>query len=291
MNMTFGEALRRPLEENLQPFLQALRQSGLPCQVSEEAGEQILWVPEPAIREVRALYARYPQGWLTGPPAVSYGTSPSFWQDVGQSPVTLGILLLTLVCAVVTGLGDDLDTLRWFSFVDFVPRGDYLYFARLTDTLAAGEWWRLISPVFIHFGLLHLTMNGLWYWELGRRIEQRQRGALLLVLTLGFGLVSNLAQYLWSGPGLFGGLSGVLYGLLGHCWLFQRLAPCAAYRLPPGVAGMMLVWLLICLSGVISVLSSGTLVIANAAHVSGLLAGCLTGSLGGWLARRTAYPE
>ena len=47
----------------------------------------------------------------------------------------------------------------------------------------------------------------------------------------------------------------------------------------------MLVWLVICLSGVIDVLSFGTLAIANAAHVGGLVAGCATGAVGGLLAR------
>lgn len=101
-----------------------------------------------------------------------------------------------------------------------------------------------------------------------------------------FGLASNFAQYWWAGPSLFGGLSGVLYGLLGHCWIYQRLAPNPAYRLPPGVLVMMLAWLLICMTGIFELLQFGA--IANAAHVGGLLTGCLTGLLGGMLARRSA---
>jgi len=139
--------------------------------------------------------------------------------------------------------------------------------------------------MFVHFGILHLAMNGMWFWELGRRSKPVSAPGCLLVLTVLFGLVSNFAQYLFGGPGIFGGLSGVLYGLLGHCWLFQRFAPNAVYRLPPGVVGLMLVWLVICLSGVIDVLSFGTLAIANAAHVGGLVAGCATGAVGGLLAR------
>jgi GlpG protein len=51
---------------------------------------------------------------------------------------------------------------------------------------------------------------------------------------------------------------------------------------------LMLVWLVICLTGVIEVVSFGALAIANAAHVGGLVAGCLTGILGGLLSRRRA---
>ncbi len=90
-------------------------------------------------------------------------------------------------------------------------------------------------------------------------------------------------QYAWTGPALFGGLSGVLYGLLGHCWLFQWLSPNPAYRMPRGVVAMMLIWLLICLTGVFDLLGFGS--IANGAHVGGLVLGCLTGLLGGGLAR------
>jgi len=74
--------------------------------------------------------------------------------------------------------------------------------------------------------------------------------------------------------------------LLGHCWLFQWLAPNAAYRLPRGVLVSMLIWLLICMTGVFELLQFGA--IANAAHVGGLVAGCLTGLVGGFLARQLA---
>src|SRR5690606_12726577 len=122
---------------------------------------------------------------------------------------------------------------------------------------AEGQWWRLVSPMLLHFGILHLAMNGLWYWELGRRIELRQGPWRLLLLTLLFSLVSNLAQHFVGGPSLFGGLSGVLYGLLGHVWLYQWLAPNPLFSLPRGVLAMMLIWLLVCLSGVVSQLGFG----------------------------------
>jgi len=188
------------------------------------------------------------------------------------------------VVFAITWGGGNLETIRWFSFTDYGITEEYLYFGDLQHTLEQAQWWRLFSPMLLHFGWLHLAMNSLWYWELGRRIEAHQGRFALLGFTLLFALVSNLAQYLFGGPGIFGGLSGVLYGLLGHCWLYQKLAPNAAYRLPPGVVGLMLIWLLVCLSGLVTALGLGS--IANAAHVGGLLIGCATGVLGGWLARR-----
>ncbi|MBB3104730.1 GlpG protein [Azomonas macrocytogenes] len=290
--MTLTEALRLPLSEDLSGFLAMLQGMGVPCRVSEESDEQVVRVPAEVIGQVRELYRLYPQGqnipetFMAVPPQSS---SAGLRSSLRATPFTVGVLLVTLFSAVITGLGDNLEIIRWLNFVDFRIQGGYVYFSSLAQTLEAGQWWRLITPAFVHFGFLHLAMNSLWYWELGRRIESRQGRWMLLGLTLVFGVIANFAQYLFGSPGIFGGLSGVLYGLLGHCWLFQKLAPNSTYRLPPGVVGLMLAWLLICLSGIITVVSLGAMAIANAAHVGGLAAGCLTGVIGGLLARKSRH--
>ncbi|MGV6475246.1 rhomboid family intramembrane serine protease [Azotobacter vinelandii] len=278
------EVLRLPLGTDLSGFVGLLRRLGVPHRVSEEGGEQVLWVPDPRLaREVSLLYARFPEGDPQGLVPDAPRRASGVFRQLRHSPLTSLMLLATLLVAALTLLGENLATVGWLTFQEFHVQGDYLYFVPLSETLAVGQWWRLLTPMLIHFGWLHLAMNGLWYWELGRRVEARQGGSTLLLLTLLFGLASNVAQYLFGGPALFGGLSGVLYGLLGHCWIFQRFAPGAAYRLPPGVVTMMLVWLLVCLSGLVTALGLGA--IANAAHVAGLVAGCLTGVIGGAWAR------
>ena len=280
------EALRLPLGTDLSGFVALLQRLGVPHRVSEEGGEQVLWVPDSRlVREVGLLYTRFPEGDPQGAlPAPPRRSTSGVLRQLRRSPLTSLMLLATLLVAALTLLGDNLAAVGWLTFQEFHIQGDYLYFVPLAESLAAGQWWRLLTPMLIHFGWLHLAMNALWYWELGQRIEARQGAPMLLLLTLLFGLASNVAQYLFGGPALFGGLSGVLYGLLGHCWIFHRLAPGAAYRLPPGVVVMMLIWLLVCLSGLVTALGLGA--IANAAHVAGLVAGCLTGALGGAWARR-----
>ncbi|AZC30783.1 rhomboid family intramembrane serine protease [Pseudomonas chlororaphis] len=286
--MSAVAVLRLPLNVDLSGFVKLLQRMQVPHRVSEEAGEQVLWVPDAISEDVRSLYERFPAGdpeqQLDIPEAGAAMRRPGFVEQLRRSPATALILLLSLIVAALTLLGENLGTLRWLTFLEFRVVGDYIQFTPLADSLAAGQWWRLVTPMLIHFGFLHIAMNGMWYWELGRRIEQRQGSINLLGLTLLFSLVSNYAQYLFSGPSLFGGLSGVLYGLLGHCWIYQLLSPNPAYRLPRGVLAMMLVWLLICMSGLISVIGFGE--IANAAHVGGLLVGCLTGLLGGLYSRR-----
>ena len=276
-------AMRLPVEQDLAAFVQLLQRLQLPHRVTEEAGEQLLWVPDEAVAEqVRGLFERYPQGAeLPAVPVIS--GRPGFWRTLRAAPLTLLLLAATLLVALLSWGGENLAVVHWLSFMDFRVQGQYLLFVPLRDSLAAGQWWRLWSPALLHFGVLHLAMNSLWIWELGRRIEWRQGGLVLLMLVLSYSLVSNIGQYVWSGPSLFGGLSGVLYGLLGHCWIYQKLAPNPLYRLPPGVVGMMLIWLLVCMTGIFELVQLAA--IANAAHVAGLLAGCGTGLLGGALAR------
>ncbi|WP_430444488.1 MAG: rhomboid family intramembrane serine protease [Pseudomonas piscis] len=279
--------LRLPLATDLSGFVKLLQRMQVPHRVSEEAGEQVLWVPESISQDVLGLYQRFPKGdpeQQLDIPQATAPEGPGLAQQLRRSPVTALVLVLSLVVCGITLLGDNLQVLSWFTFLDFRVAGDYLQFRPLADGLAAGQWWRLVTPMLIHFGILHIAMNGMWYWELGRRIELRQGSINLLGLTLLFSLVSNYAQYHFSGPSLFGGLSGVLYGLLGHCWIYQWLSPNPIYRLPRGVLVMMLVWLLLCLSGLVSMIGFGE--IANAAHVGGLLVGCLTGLLGGLYSRR-----
>ncbi|WP_213938214.1 rhomboid family intramembrane serine protease [Pseudomonas sp. dw_612] len=285
--MSTVAVLRLPLAVDLSGFVKLLQRMQVPHRVSEEAGEQVLWVPANISEDVRSLYERFPAGdpdQQLDIPVAQTMRRPGFVEQLRHSKATAGILLLCLIVGAVTVLGENLNTLHWFTFLDFRVLGDYIEFTPLDEGLAAGQWWRLVAPMLIHFGFLHLAMNGMWYWELGRRIEARQGSINLIGLTLLFSLVSNYAQYWFSGATLFGGLSGVLYGLLGHCWIFQLLSPNPAYRLPRGVLVMMLVWLVLCMSGLISMIGFGE--IANAAHVGGLLIGCFTGLLGGLYNRR-----
>lgn len=283
------EALRAPLEVDLAGFVGLLRRLRVPHRVVEQGNQQVLMVADPQLAEqVRELYRRYPQGVdpqrLDASPGGYSTPSPNGgWRArLLATPVTAAVLLAALAAALLTQFGKDFSAVRWLTFVDFRIQGEQVYFVPLSHSLEE-QWWRLFSPMLLHFGILHLAMNALWYWELGRRIETRHNGWILFALTLLFSLASNVTQYGYAGPSLFGGLSGVLYGLLGYCWIMQKLAPQPSFALPPGVVGMMLIWLLVCMSGLVGAMGFGQ--IANAAHVGGLLAGCLCGALSGTLAR------
>ena len=97
----------------------------------------------------------------------------------------------------------------------------------------------------------------------------------LLVVLCGVG--SNVAQYWYSGPSLFGGLSGVVYALLGYCWVYNVLLPGAGLGVPRGIIIFMLAWLVFCMVGPTEALGIGS--IANAAHLGGLVLGCACAAL------------
>ena len=80
--------------------------------------------------------------------------------------------------------------------------------------LISMEWWRLITPTFLHFSFTHLIFNCLWIYILGSKIEIIDGKGIFITLFLITGLSSNLGQYFWTGNFLFGGLSGAVYGLL-----------------------------------------------------------------------------
>lgn len=134
------------------------------------------------------------------------------------------------------------------------------------------QLWRWFTPMLLHFSLTHIVFNLAWWFYLGRQLEQRLGAAVLINITLSAALVSNAAQYVVVGPN-FGGMSGVVYALLGYCWLAGQLNPRQQLGISNGLAGFMLLWLLL---GFMDVLWVS---MANWAHLGGLV----TGLLWAWL--------
>jgi GlpG protein len=202
-------------------------------------------------------------------------SQPGFLEQLKKMPVVATLILLSVFGALLVEWAFPL--VHWFTFQDFTIVGESIRFNVATEAMSNGEYWRLLTPIFLHFGLFHVAFNSLWVWELGRRIEPLGGSLHTGIVVLLIGFSSNLGQYLWGGPSLFGGMSGVVYGLLGYVWIRNKVSPRPVLAIPPGLLGFMLFWLVLCMSGVIGFFMSGS--IANAAHVVGLLTGII---LGGW---------
>lgn len=130
------------------------------------------------------------------------------------------------------------------------------------------EPWRVLGPAFFHFSWLHIVFNTMWWWQIGGSIEEKLGKGTLINLLLISAIVSNLGQFLVSGAN-FGGLSGVVYALVGFVWWYGYLAPEKGLSLSKPIIGFLLFWLLL---GFIDVLPVN---VANTAHLLGLISGCL----------------
>lgn len=151
----------------------------------------------------------------------------------------------------------------------------------LFGKIRQGEVWRLITPVFLHANFLHILFNMAWLWVLGRQIENRLGVVRLGILSLLIGVISNVAQYLVSGP-IFLGYSGIVVGMVGFIWVRQKKAPWEGYPLQRSVVIFILVFVLAMLG--LEVFSMGLhffhvteayVNIANTAHIVGGLSGML----------------
>lgn len=156
--------------------------------------------------------------------------------------------------------------------------GDGKRSLNILPEIFAGEIWRLFTPIFLHFGPLHLLFNMLWLKDLGTAIERRHNSLVLAMLIMAIASASNLAQYLVRGP-TFGGMSGVVYGLFGYIWMQSRYNPSSGFHLDKQIVTMMIAWFFLCLSGL-----AGP--IANTAHGVGLLSGMGIGYITAFMSTR-----
>lgn len=243
----------------------------------------------------------------SGPPNprhARYRQMPVHWSGC---PITVLLIIICGIVAAVSQLGSKTSPVSWLYFSEPPPQeqlallgerlesieaaggeesAEYeeilkLYDEAMTPTsrplaqIEHGQIWRLVTPMFLHFGPVHLLFNIMWLWTLGRPLETLLRRTRYVLLVLVIALVSNSAQAFFSGTN-FGGMSGVVYGLAGFFMVHQKLNPNGGLYLDPRTVRFMLIWLVLCFTGLLGP-------IANWAHTFGLLAG---GAIGGGSALR-----
>ncbi|MDY7831278.1 rhomboid family intramembrane serine protease GlpG [Aeromonas caviae] len=259
-----------------QALVDYLATLGIPCELTQSELGVSVWLADErrlaqAQQEVKRFlsepnHPRYMEAsWQSGHADARIDYSKGMTDPVTDflhqaGPLTL---VVTIACLAIYAL--DAIGLPIFDELAFHPT-----LAQFTDWQA----WRYVTPAFIHFSVLHLVFNLLWWWYLGGQIEQRLGSGKLFILLIVGAALPNIAEFFVSGP-RFGGLSGVVYALLGYSWLRTRLQPDCGLAMPPALMGFMLVWLVL---GFLDMLGTPT---ANMAHLVGLLVGLAQG----WLDR------
>jgi len=183
--------------------------------------------------------------------------------------VTLSLIALSVIVSIACKFGENTTLVQKLSIADvFEHMGRTMYYTNLAE-VRAGQVWRLVTPIFMHFGFMHILFNMMWMMDLGNMVEKLRSSLFLILFVVGTAVASNLAQYFVSGP-YFGGMSGVVYGLLGYVWMQSKFNPWSAFVLHKVTVQMMMIWLVLGFTGIIGHM-------ANYAHLGGLVAGVVWG--------------
>jgi rhomboid protease GluP len=138
-----------------------------------------------------------------------------------------------------------------------------------------GQWWRLLSCVFIHIGFMHIALNMWCLWGLGRLAESVYDRTTFGVVYLITGLSASVASLIWNPLGISAGASGAIFGIAGALISAFYLGE---FSLPKSVVSGLLTSVLK-FAGYNLVIGAFLGHTDNAAHVGGLVSGLILGAL------------
>jgi GlpG protein len=250
-----------------------LNAQALPYEIREaDRGGAELWVDDSHLEAAAGVLDRLIQ--------------PSSGSSAGSRGALAGAFLRTWplsLATVVLGIAGYLLVLlapQWiaaFTFTKVTFYYSYVASVGAAETYwVEHQWWRLISPAFLHFGLWHVLFNSMAVWELGRRLEFVLPRYIYGLILLSTAVAANVVQHMLPGSDVFGGLSGVVFGLFGAIMVLYRRTVSPVLKLPRGLYILALVSLVLMPFVLDNVFSIN---VANGAHVGGLLAGLALGML------------
>ncbi len=267
-------------EINLLRVSQFLTSQGIFHRINEESGQQIIWVEgEQQVALVREALDACPfEETNPGPIGDNSNVEGKRTRVAGlynvlrayaRSPVSMSMIAACVIVAVFSSLGTQPQRVAFL----FYPLLDTSGFTALLISIdSASELLRSFSPMLLHFGELHLVFNMLWLWYFGRQLESSHPRWLFVVLILLCSFMGNTTQYLYSGYNNFGGMSGVVYGLLGYTWIIHKFMPGSRLLINNSMFMVFVIALIL-----MEITASSW--IATAAHVGGLISGLLFGIL------------
>lgn len=247
-----------------QAFIDYMRTQGITLTAARQGEETVIWLAETQhearVREELARFLREPfheryqaASWEAGELGGLQEETDHAWLKAlfhRTGPLTLAVALLTIAVFVWLRIAGEA-AFNWLNW----PQSSQQYW----------QIWRWISPMLLHFSGWQVLINLLWWWFLAGQIESRLGSGKLFTVTLIAALISGALQARYSGV-LFGGLTGVIYALLGYCWWYGRCRPESGF--PP----MTLLLVCFALWLAVSLFAFGGLLV-NAAPLAGLLTG------------------
>ncbi|MBB5324705.1 rhomboid protease GluP [Anoxybacillus tepidamans] len=144
------------------------------------------------------------------------------------------------------------------------------YGAKFNPLIKEGEWWRFITPIFLHIGFFHLFMNTMALYYLGMTVERLYGSWRFLFIYFLAGFFGTLGSFLFTSS-LSAGASGAIFGLFGALLYFGTVYRHLFFKtMGTNIIG------LVALNLGLGLLIPG---IDNAGHIGGLIGGFLAASI------------
>lgn len=197
---------------------------------------------------------------FASPPPGSNGQTPR----VSASPnVTIALIVLNTIVFLLM-------TMKGVSFLSPTAESALRWGADYGPFTLSGQWWRMFTSLFVHFGIIHLFFNMLVLFNIGPFIESLAGRISFLILYIVSGLGGGAASLFWHPTTVSAGASGAIFGLYGALLAFllrhrKTIAPEALKSLRKGAL------LFVGYNFLFGLLP----VIDMAAHMGGLIAGFL----------------
>jgi len=198
----------------------------------------------------------------TGQAKISQTTPP-------DRPVSIGVLMTApIVSYVLLGITVLVFILQYWSQYQYDVDIPFVIGGKINELITQGQYWRLITPILLHGGILHLGFNMYALYVIGPGLERYYGHGRFLVLYLLAGFAGNVMSFLFTSANSLGS-STAIFGLLGAQGMFMY-----QNREIFGRRAQRVLWNLILIAGINLVigLSPG---IDNWGHIGGLIAGTL----------------
>ena len=183
-------------------------------------------------------------------------------------PATIGLIaacVLVYVAMVLSGVSAFLPT----------PDEAIKFGADFGPLTLNGQWWRLATSMFVHFGLIHIALNMWCLWNLGRAAEQLLGRYSYLLAYFATGIFGSVASVYWHPQGAGAGASGAIFGLAGVLVSFVYLKKTPAHlQINSKMLGSLGTFIAYNL-----VFGAAIPGISNAAHIGGVVMGLAVGAL------------
>src|SRR5690606_35190828 len=121
-------------------------------------------------------------------------------------------MMISIVFYIFMNVGEGAAAIQqWLSITAMYPHetrlGYVTYSSEFLYDVLRGQVWRLVTPIFLHFSLIHILFNMMWLYTLGGMIEYVRGSRKLLLQILLYAVAGNVLQLWWSGNPAFGGMS------------------------------------------------------------------------------------